>query len=80
MNLHLCIFYLKVTPPYPSTVYLFQPGLTRVVHGLVPGMDAHTLYGYNTLNDTHVKSVERNKIELYKLDLCRRCTIENQVI
>ena len=42
-----------------------------------------TLYGYNTLNDTHVESVKRNKIELYKLDLCRRCrrcTIENQVI
>ena len=37
MNLHLCIFYLKVIPRYPPTVYLFQPGLTHVVHGLVPG-------------------------------------------
>ena len=28
-----------------------------------------TLYGYNTLNDTHVKSVERNKIERVQIRL-----------
>ena len=33
----LC-FLFKITPPhFPPTVYLFQPGLTHVVHGKLPG-------------------------------------------
>ena len=32
------VFYLKSPPPrFPPTVYLFQPGLTHVVHSKLPG-------------------------------------------
>ena len=32
------VFYLKSPPPhFPPTMYLFQPGLTHVVHGKLPG-------------------------------------------
>ena len=31
------VFYLKSPPHFPPTVYLFQPGLTHVVHGKLPG-------------------------------------------
>ena len=31
------ILFKSHPPPYPPTVYLFQPGLTHVVHSLVPG-------------------------------------------
>ena len=31
------LFLFKITPRFPPTVYLFQPGLTHVVHGKLPG-------------------------------------------
>ena len=33
---YLC-FLFKITPCFPPTVYLLQPGLTHVVHGKLPG-------------------------------------------
>ena len=30
------ILFKSHLPPYPPTVYLFQPGLTYVVHSLMP--------------------------------------------
>ena len=35
------MFYLKVTPHIPPTVYLFQSDLTHVVHGLYAWIYVH---------------------------------------
>ena len=47
----ILFFYLKSPPvSYPPTVYLFQPGLTHVVHGLLAWIYTHPSYVQNSQN------------------------------
>ena len=72
----LFMFYFKITPPsFPPTMYLLQPGLTHVVHGLLAWIYAHPTYVQNKNKNSSqftVQLVPVNILQHYPSPLQRR--------